>query len=1116
MSNQPDLATRSADLITRVGRRMSVVFNINKQNSMKCNEDFYQGYQLSMSDLRKATSASKQAAGCLFTNFEDVRLTDEERVYLNAAATGDIGIIRMSLEDSDDSVEFNVNCVDYMGRNALHLAVDSENTDVMEMLLDKLNFECIEEALLHAISKGHPKLVRVIIEHPNYQAGEDQIKRMDSKNAFFRTTEKSQFSPDITPLILSAHYNNHEMVQMFLSRNHTIDKPHSISCQCNDCQVRQDYDSLKRSRSRLNAYRALASPAYMALSSPDPIMTTFQLRQEMMKLAEIEKEFKKEYLMLVEKCMNFACEMMDLCRGTQEVEAVISDFLEDGTNIRDPLGRLRLAIRFEEKKFVAHPNCQQYLTSIWYGSETAFLQSWSLIRKIGLSVAATPLLPLFCIMYIILPTSNIARSMRCPAAKFATHVVSHFLFLILLAAATFRLEENYDALLDEQMLGTGDEDTIRQWVQKNFRPSKAIITHVQICIVLWVAGLLLADIKHIYFAGFRSYICNAYNLLNFCILSMYIGSYTLRIIVDRWVRESDLFFNATAQVNYLLHNNNSKLVHQMVQNWTQSCHHDKSYFITASRFRWKYDDPEIVSDVMFAVANVVSFARTTYLMPAFEALGPLQISFTRMLTDITRFMVLYLLVLFAFMVGLHNLYWYYGLQIFKTYDEATNTTQTQVATEMFEGLRHTLYSLFWSMFSQVSISKLPIRKPDQGEHKYTDGMIDTDSPTAIVDSVGMVLFAVYHGIIIIVLVNMLIAMMSHSFESIQEDCDVEWKFARTQLWLNYIDNGSTLPVPFNVIPTPHSLANAVKFIRNFFKDETGVISGNIRSTDFVKVRRDKVVKDKDLTIQETSHSDIMQRLVRRYLFKMERENDEKAEKYKETPCLRAEDMAGNVEALFNAYGDPNQTVQFADADEFPPPPVTAAGVRVNYEHSQNPYQLSVQGGAQTINPNQQTGKRLKRPTYGSGRRYSTSIGNTALGAGSMLGGINLQLPQLDGIQRMQKILDMRLQNLQAQSDQLNHASGNARIKEEISHVRQLIGESQKALSSIVKAVSQMQDQVVQLNTNMEQWILAQASGREIRTVFVEERNPSTKSQRDRHRRDRRDKDREWDSFVREA
>ena len=79
---------------------------------------------------------------------------------------------------------------------------------------------------------------------------------------------------------------------MFLARNHTIDRPHPIACQCHDCVTKQNYDSLKRSRSRLNAYRALASPAYMALSSPDPIMTTFELRQEMKKLAAVEKEFK--------------------------------------------------------------------------------------------------------------------------------------------------------------------------------------------------------------------------------------------------------------------------------------------------------------------------------------------------------------------------------------------------------------------------------------------------------------------------------------------------------------------------------------------------------------------------------------------------------------------------------------------------------------------------------------------------------------------------------------------------------------------------------------------------------------------------------------------------------
>ena len=48
----------------------------------------------------------------------------------------------------------NVNCIDYMGRNALHLAVDSENSDCIKLLLDRLSCECQEEVkLLSQISK---------------------------------------------------------------------------------------------------------------------------------------------------------------------------------------------------------------------------------------------------------------------------------------------------------------------------------------------------------------------------------------------------------------------------------------------------------------------------------------------------------------------------------------------------------------------------------------------------------------------------------------------------------------------------------------------------------------------------------------------------------------------------------------------------------------------------------------------------------------------------------------------------------------------------------------------------------------------------------------------------
>ena len=58
---------------------------------------------------------------------------------------------------------------------------------------------------------------------------------------------------------------------------------------------------------------------------------------------------QNEYLGLVEQCMNFACELMDLCRGTQEVEAVLSEGCEKSGS-RDPLARLKMAVEYEEKK----------------------------------------------------------------------------------------------------------------------------------------------------------------------------------------------------------------------------------------------------------------------------------------------------------------------------------------------------------------------------------------------------------------------------------------------------------------------------------------------------------------------------------------------------------------------------------------------------------------------------------------------------------------------------------------------------------------------------------------------------------------------------------------------
>ena len=63
------------------------------------------------------------------------QVTPEERTFLHAARQGDVGMLRQIL-DSDEGGFFNPNCMDFMGRNALHLAVDSESVETIELLLE--------------------------------------------------------------------------------------------------------------------------------------------------------------------------------------------------------------------------------------------------------------------------------------------------------------------------------------------------------------------------------------------------------------------------------------------------------------------------------------------------------------------------------------------------------------------------------------------------------------------------------------------------------------------------------------------------------------------------------------------------------------------------------------------------------------------------------------------------------------------------------------------------------------------------------------------------------------------------------------------------------------------
>ncbi|XP_055142133.1 short transient receptor potential channel 7 isoform X3 [Symphalangus syndactylus] len=709
-------------------------------------------------------------------NEKGTSLTPEEERFLDSAEYGNIPVVRKMLEESKT---LNFNCVDYMGQNALQLAVGNEHLEVTELLLKKENLARVGDALLLAISKGYVRIVEAILNHPAFAQGQrltlsplEQELRDDDFYAY--DEDGTRFSHDITPIILAAHCQEYEIVHILLLKGARIERPHDYFCKCNECTEKQRKDSFSHSRSRMNAYKGLASAAYLSLSSEDPVLTALELSNELARLANIETEFK----------------------------------------------------------FVAHPNCQQQLLTMWYENLSGLRQQSIAVKFLavfGVSIG----LPFLAIAYWIAPCSKLGRTLRSPFMKFVAHAVSFTIFLGLLVVNASDRFEGVKTLPNE---------TFTDYPKQIFRVKTTQFSWTEMLIMKWVLGMIWSECKEIWEEGPREYVLHLWNLLDFGMLSIFVASFTARFMAFLKATEAQLYVDQHVQDD-TLHN--------------VSLPPEVAYF-TYARDKWWPSDPQIISEGLYAIAVVLSFSRIAYILPANESFGPLQISLGRTVKDIFKFMVIFIMVFVAFMIGMFNLYSYYrGAK----YNPAFTTVEESFKT------------LFWSIFGLSEVISVVLKY----DHKF-------------IENIGYVLYGVYNVTMVVVLLNMLIAMINNSYQEIEEDADVEWKFARAKLWLSYFDEGRTLPAPFNLVPSPKSFYYLImrikmcliKLCKSKAKScendlEMGMLNSKFKKTRYQAGMRNSENPTANNTFSKpTRYQKIMKRLIKRYVLKaqVDRENDE--------------------------------------------------------------------------------------------------------------------------------------------------------------------------------------------------------------------------------------------------
>ena len=56
---------------------------------------------------------------------------------------------------------------------------------------------------------------------------------------------------------------------------------------------------------------------------------------------------------------------------------------------------------------------------------------------------------------------------------------------------------------------------------------------------------------------------------------------------------------------------------------------------------------------------------------------------------------------------------------------------------------------------------------------------------------------------------------------LQENSDIEWKFARSRLWMTYFERRRVLPTPLSIIPSPWSIYQFFLWLKARWHDKVG-------------------------------------------------------------------------------------------------------------------------------------------------------------------------------------------------------------------------------------------------------------------------------------------------------
>ncbi|KAL9954088.1 hypothetical protein ACROYT_G041582 [Oculina patagonica] len=175
----------------------------------------------------------------------------------------------------------------------------------------------------------------------------------------------------------------------------------------------------------------------------------------------------------------------------------------------------------------------------------------------------------------------------------------------------------------------------------------------------------------------------------------------------------------------------------------------------------------LISSFLYGFNSLcLTFRAFGHVMEQSKHIGTIQIALFSILSDIRIVLGQFVVAILAFSFALAKVY---------------------MAEKIFIGESRDAHGIWWTMFKHLGFSLL-------GSSEF-DPMMSVDLPTG---TLALLLYSVFLILGVILLINMLIALLSHTYERTEENSIREWSFKRAVTIEAYADY-DPIPVPLNII-----------------------------------------------------------------------------------------------------------------------------------------------------------------------------------------------------------------------------------------------------------------------------------------------------------------------------